>query len=311
MSQLLVVSAATGQQGSSVIKNVLADAELSKRYHIRAITRDPSSAKAKELLELGVEVTKADLDDPTSLRKAFEGAHTVFGNTATVYDGNPGKHEFNGGKALADAAVATGVPFYIYSTLPNTGKISGGKLKNMGHFDGKEEAEQYIRTLPIRSAFVAPGCFMSNFSDGGMAPHPIGQGMYALVSFVSPETRLPLINTSGDLGKWVAAILADFPKYEGKVLSCATATYTFPELAGAMSKIYGRNVVYKQVPEDTFRSHLPPTMKDHIAEMLQSFQDYGYYGPDTEEKVKWSAQQARGKLTTLDEYLTAHPPKLE
>ena len=52
-------------------------------------------------------------------------------------------------------------------------------------------------------------------------------------------------------------------------------------------------------------------MRDHVAEMLQYFQDYGYYGENTEEKVKWSAEQARGKLTTLDEYFKANPLKLE
>ncbi|KAL8791873.1 MAG: hypothetical protein Q9195_005535 [Heterodermia aff. obscurata] len=309
MSKLLVITGATGQQGGSIIESVLGDARLKEEYSLRGTTRSPSTAKAQELIKKGVEIVQADVDDPGSLRKAFEGAHTVFATTVTVYDGHAYEHEVTHGRALADAAVAARAPFYIYSSLPNAGKISGGKLQNMGHFDGKEEVEQYVRTLPLRSAFIAPGCFMSNFYDS-MAPHPVGDGTYALANFVRPSVKLPLIDTKGDTGKWVAAILADFAKYEGKVLSCATALYSFQEIADAMSKAAGKTVVYQQLPEETWRQFLPPLMRDHVAEMLLYFQEYGYYGEDTEEKVQWSAAQARGKLTALDQYLAENPLKL-
>ncbi|KAL8725035.1 MAG: hypothetical protein Q9166_007610 [cf. Caloplaca sp. 2 TL-2023] len=309
MSKLLVIFGATGQQGGSIIESVLRDAQLSKEYSIRGTTRDPSKPNAQELVKKGVEIVKADVEDAASLKKAFEGAHIIFANTVTIYDGHTYEHEVNHGRALADAAVAVGVPFYIYSTLPNAGKISGGKLKNMGHFDGKEEVEQYIRTLPLRSAFIAPGSFMSNF-HASMAPHPAGDGTYAFASFVRPDAQMPLIDTEGDIGKWVAAILADFPKYEGKVLCCSTALYTFQEIADAMSKASHKTVVYKQLPEEMWRQFLPPLMRDHIAEMLQYFQEYGYFGEDTDGKVRWAAEQARGKLTTLDEYFKANPLNL-
>jgi uncharacterized protein YbjT (DUF2867 family) len=310
MSKILVVINATGQQGGSVIETVLGDAELSKEYSIRGTTRDPSKPKAQEISKKGVEIVKADIDDPESLKKAFEGAHVIFANTVTVYDGHAYEHEVNHGRALADAAVAAKVPYYIYSTLPNAGKISGGKLKNMGHFDGKEEVEEYIRTLPIKSAFFSPGSFMSNFG-ATMQPHPTGDGSYMLANFVTPETQMPLIDTAGDTGKWVAAILADFPKYEGKVLSAATALYSFQEIVEIMSKASGKSVVYRQLPKDVWRGFLPETMRDHIAEMLEFFQDYGYYGENTEQKVKWSAEQARGKLATLEEYFQRNPLNLQ
>ena len=286
-----------------MIEAILGDAQLSKEYSIRGTTRSPDKASA--LAAKGVEVVRAEIDDAVSLQKAFEGAHVVFGSTVTIYDGHTKEHEVNHGRALVDAAVAVGVPFYIYSTLPNAGKNSGGKLRNMGHFDGKEEVEQYIRTLPIKSAFIAPGSFMSNFQQS-MAPRPVGEGVYAIANFVKPETQMPLIDTADDTGKWVAAILADFPKYEGKVLCCATALYNFQQITEAMSKATGKTVVYKQLPEETWRSFLPPTMQDHLAEMMQYFQDYGYYGEGTAEKVQWSADQARGKLTTLEAWLSAN-----
>ncbi|GLA01347.1 hypothetical protein AnigIFM60653_011599 [Aspergillus niger] len=247
MSKILVVVGATGQQGSSIINSILSDPKLSQEYTIRGTTRDPNSPKAQALAAKGIEIVTANFNEPESLQRAFTGAHTVFANTPTIYDGHTYEHEVAHGRALIDAAVAVGVPFYIYSTLPSISKISQGWLKNGGHFDGKEEVEQYIRTQPIRSAFVAPGSFMSNFHDT-MAPRRMENGDFALLLPVPAHIRLPLIDTEADLGKWVAAILADFDQYEGKVLCCATALYSFKEIVETMSCVSGKTVTYREVP---------------------------------------------------------------
>jgi uncharacterized protein YbjT (DUF2867 family) len=210
------------------------------------------------------------------------------------------------GRALADAAVAAGVEIFIWSTLPNAGKVSKGRLKHMGHFDGKAEVEQYVRTLPLRSAFFAPGCFMSNF-HASLAPRPLGDGTYAIFNFVDPQTQLPLIDTASDTGKWIAPMLRDFTQHEGKVYSCATEVRSLAEIASAMSAATGKQVAYRQVPEETWRRFLPPLMVDHVGDMMKYFQDYGYYGPHTKQKVEESAHQAEGQLTSLDQYLHNHP----
>jgi uncharacterized protein YbjT (DUF2867 family) len=56
MSKLITVVGATGNQGGSVIKSILADPELSKEYKIRGITRDPLKPKGEKLKSQGVEV---------------------------------------------------------------------------------------------------------------------------------------------------------------------------------------------------------------------------------------------------------------
>ncbi|KAL3257308.1 hypothetical protein ABHI18_006954 [Aspergillus niger] len=310
MSKILVVVGATGQQGSSIINSILSDPKLSQEYTIRGTTRDPNSPKAQALAARGIEIVAANFNEPESLQRAFTGAHTVFANTPTIYDGHTYEHEVAHGCALIDAAVAVGVPFYIYSTLPSISKISQGWLKNGGHFDGKEEVEQYIRTQPIRSAFVAPGSFMSNFHDT-MAPRRMENGDYALLLPVPDHIRLPLVDTEADLGKWVAAILADFDQYEGKVLCCATALYSFEEIVETMSRVSGKTVTYREVPVEIWATYLPELMRGYIVDMFTLFRVYGYYGDGTEEKVKWSAEQARGDLTTLEEYLRKYPLNLE
>ena len=56
MSKLITVFGATGNQGGSVIKNILADSTLSKTFKIRGITRDISKPAAQALAKKGVEL---------------------------------------------------------------------------------------------------------------------------------------------------------------------------------------------------------------------------------------------------------------
>ena len=56
MSKLITVFGATGNQGGSVIKHLLADATISKTFKIRGITRDVSKPAAQALSKQGVEL---------------------------------------------------------------------------------------------------------------------------------------------------------------------------------------------------------------------------------------------------------------
>lgn len=170
--------------------------------------------------------------------------------------------------------------------------------------------EDEQRTLPMKSAFFAPGSFMQNFATF-MGPHPAENNTYAISNFVNPDTQLPLIEIVDDTGKFVGAILAEPAKYEGKVFSAATGLYSFTEVVETMSKISGKTVTYQQIPQTVWSGFLPPVMAGYMTDMFLWIQDYGYYGRKTGEEVKWSAEQARGKLTTLEEYLKKHPLHLQ
>ena len=144
MSKLLVVFGATGQQGGSVVDYVINDPVLSKEYKVRAVTRDLSKPEAQALQKKGVEVASGDADDTESLKKVLQGAHSVFSVTVTIYDEQRYERELRQGKAIADATVAAGAKFLVFSTLSNAGKGSQGLLKNTGHFDVKAEIEDHI-----------------------------------------------------------------------------------------------------------------------------------------------------------------------
>lgn len=64
MSKILTVFGATGNQGGSVIKAILADAVLSKEYKIRGVTRDTSKPASQALAAKGVEMVSVRLLSP-------------------------------------------------------------------------------------------------------------------------------------------------------------------------------------------------------------------------------------------------------
>ena len=61
-SRLVLVTGGTGQQGGAVAR-----ALLTKGHRVRGLTRNVESAKAKQLLELGIEMMAGDFTDHDAL----------------------------------------------------------------------------------------------------------------------------------------------------------------------------------------------------------------------------------------------------
>lgn len=305
MSHILAVFGATGQQGNSLINFVLNDPELSQKFQIRAITRSASSEKAKQLREK-VQVVEADVLNRASLETALTGAHTVFAMTVPDFGPDGFQVEYNSGKMIADVAVGKGAEYIIFSTLPSVKEISGGKYTKSTHFDAKAQVERYIRGLPIKSAFYSPGTFMSNFHNF-FPPRQAPDGTWVITNINPRTAQLPWIDIVGDTGKFVGAILAEPDKYQGETFCSATAFYSWEETAAIMSKATGKPVVYKQVSVEEYKKSLP---FDAVIEAITYGEEFGYWGPDSKSLVAWASGNARGKLTTLEDYLEAYPPQL-
>lgn len=72
---LITVFGATGNMGGSTVNHLM---KSDKEYRIRAVSRDPSSGKSKELVKEGVEVVKGDFANDEELNGALKGADYVF-----------------------------------------------------------------------------------------------------------------------------------------------------------------------------------------------------------------------------------------
>lgn len=305
MSQVLAIIGATGQQGGSVANFVLSDPVLSSRYKVRAITRDTTKPAADALRAKGAEVVSADLDDPASLKAAFTGANTVFAATKTIYDEQAKERELRQSKDLADAAVAAGAQYIIYSTQVHCETVSGGKYP-VAAYDSKAEAEAYIRGLPIKSAFYAPATFMQNLA-GMMAARAVPEqpGVYAITNIFAGDRPYPWLDVVADTGKFVGVILADPDKYAGRTLYAGSAWATMDDIAARISAQTGKTVQYVLMPEKKFRGFLPPAAQDAIVNMFLFCSECGYYGSESERLLNESIAEVPYKLTTLEEYIAA------
>src|SRR6476620_3640479 len=88
--KIIAVVGATGQQGNGLIRAILNDTK--REFTARALTRDPNSDKARALRELGAEVVQVDLQDESSVTRAFKGAHGAYCVTSTSHTCRPNEN---------------------------------------------------------------------------------------------------------------------------------------------------------------------------------------------------------------------------
>lgn len=171
--KIIVVTGSTGVQGGSVARFLLEDG----KFAVRAITRDIQKPAAKgmtliqaclyikcvftnelELARKGAEVVQADLRNLESLKTAFEGAYGVFAVTncmsyrtlfaihqliRLVWEPGVGSEgEILQGKNMVDAAKATGIKHFVWSTLDS----SEFKAE---HWESKAVVNEYLKASQV------------------------------------------------------------------------------------------------------------------------------------------------------------------
>ncbi|KAG5985440.1 hypothetical protein E4U55_000002 [Claviceps digitariae] len=284
MSKILTVFGATGNQGGSVIRAILADENLSREFTIRGVTRDVNKPAAQDLAAKGVELVKADMSSADEALPAVQNAHTVFLVT-NFWETMSAAAEVAQGKAVADAAKAAGVKHLIFSSLMDVAQASGGRLSHVTHFDSKARIEEYIRASGVPCTFVQPGVFMSNLfgfirkdpaAAGGEEEHKrlvwhMPEGVKA------QEAQLPLLDAAGDTGLFVKAAVKHFPQTEGRRILAATAYYTPARIIAELEEVTGKKVSYVETPHDAFKSFLPAPAAQELLENMLLLQSPGYY----------------------------------
>ena len=133
----VLITGATGRQGGAVIRHMLAHG-----WNLLAVTRNSSSYAARDLARRGVGVLQRDLEDPTSLEVATQGAYGIYSVQDFWQFG--ARREVQQGKNLAEAAKKAGVEHFPYSSV-------GGAERNSGidHWESKWEIEKHICKLGL------------------------------------------------------------------------------------------------------------------------------------------------------------------
>ncbi|KAL4923169.1 NmrA/HSCARG family protein [Aspergillus undulatus] len=303
--QTVVVFGATGIQGGSVAKAILTDPTVSKQFHVKAVTRDPSKPAAVALIELGAELIKADLDDRDSLRVALKGADAVFAVT-NFGEGLDHVRETQQGVNVADACKETGVKHLIWSSLPYVSKVTSGKYPAVVHFDSKAKVDEHIRTLGIPHTIVNVGTY-TKFMIEALAPISSDPPTYGLF-FPEPvtlNTEFPLIDAPADVGKFVKGILVNRDATLGRQLNLAERYYTTREFLEIVKK-NGVDVSFQALDKKTFKTGLaaqglPEFFQEDVAQVIQFAAEYGFWGGKGFEEEH---QLLKEPLMTLEESLS-------
>ena len=119
-----------------------------------------------------------------------------------------------------------------------------------------------------------------------------------------------VLTAESDSGKYVGAILADPEAFNGKQVHAAGSLATFQEVAASISKATDKKVVYRQLPEDVYKSHLPESVGEELVQMFGLFRDYGLFGSDQESKVKAGAELALEKPSSMEEFVAKNADAL-
>jgi uncharacterized protein YbjT (DUF2867 family) len=275
--KVIAVLGATGAQGGGLVRAILDDP--SGGFAVRALTRDASSDKAKELAKLGAEVVSADVDDIESLKKAFEGAYGAYCVTFFWEHFSPEKE--NGHvKAMAQAAKQAGLKHVIWSTLEDTRQwvpLSDDRMPTLmekykvPHFDAKGESDKVFTELGVPTTFLLTSFYWENFIYFGLGPKKGPDGVLG-ITMPMGSSKLPGIATA-DIGRSAYAIFKKGPELIGKTVGIAGEHLTGVEMAAALSKALGKEIRYNDVPPEVFRGFGFPGAED-LGNMFQFKRDF-------------------------------------
>jgi uncharacterized protein YbjT (DUF2867 family) len=169
---LVLVAGATGGTGQEIVEQALA-----KGYRVRALVRD--DAKARTLFGDRVQYSLGDVREPRTLRGAVKGADYVISalgaNAQRDPENSPERVDYQGVKALAEAARAAGVKHFV---LVSSMGVTHPEHELNRTLDNilvwKLKGELALRATGLRYTIVRPG-HLSN-DPGGREGVRIMQG---------------------------------------------------------------------------------------------------------------------------------------
>lgn len=275
--KIIAVVGATGAQGGGLVRAILND--KAGGFTARAITRNVNSDKAKALASLGVEVVAADIDNPESVRRAFQGAYGAFCVT-NFWEHFSAEKETAQAKNMADAAKQAGVQHLIWSTLDDTRKkvpLSDNRMPTlMGkykvpHFDGKGEADALFAQAGVPTTCLLTSFYWDNMIYFGMGPKKGPDGKLA-ITMPMGDKKLPGI-AAEDIGKCALGIFKKGKELIGRTVGIAGDHLTGNQMASALTKALGKEVRYNDVPPEVYRGFGFPGADD-LGNMFQYKRDF-------------------------------------
>ncbi|KZM25035.1 uncharacterized protein EKO05_0003216 [Ascochyta rabiei] len=297
MSKALLITSATGKQGTATITALLkADAD----FEILALTRNAQSASAQKLQAKSskIKLITGHLDDVDDVfRKVKQATELpiwgVFRVQVAIGGGATPQTEEKQGKALIDAAIKHGIKHFVYSSVDRGGSKSDTNATTVPHFASKYRVEQYLfektRNGEMDWVILRPVAFYENLVPGFLGK-VFATSWYSILK----DKPLQLVATS-DIGFFAAEAFTKPEEYKSQKLSLAGEELTYTQFKTIFAETTGQSL------PTTFRfvaGAINMMVKD-LGLMFKWFNDVGY-GADI-SKVRQINPALKGFETWLKE----------
>lgn len=230
---MFVVTGATGNTGS-----VVAAALLDAGREVTVVVRD--ARKAEPWKARGARVVEADMRNPESLARAFQGASGAYLMLPPAFDASDHLADRSAMAAnLAHAAFSAQLGHAVFLSSFGAQHDSGtGPILSLGR------AEKMLAAVPKLTSLRA-----SWFFENLLANLAAVQSQGVLHGFIAPELRVSMIATR-DIGAMAAELLLKPPARTGTIEITGPEDYTMEDIAAVLSEVFGRSVTYQFTPPE-------------------------------------------------------------
>ncbi|MEY4475511.1 MAG: hypothetical protein RL248_1278 [Pseudomonadota bacterium] len=231
---MIAVTGATGQLGRFVISALLKKVPASK---IIAAVRNPE--KARDLAELGVQVRKADYNQPATLDSAFSGVDKLLLISSSEIGRRAAQHT-----AVINAAKCAKVKLLAYTSLLHADKSP------LGLSEEHKATEVLLRESGLPVVLLRNGWYTENYAASieSAVAHGVFIGAAGTGRIASAACK--------DYAQAAAAVLI-LEHQAGKVYELAgDDTYTLAEFSAEIARQSGKPLEYKNLSQADFKQAL-------------------------------------------------------
>jgi NAD(P)H dehydrogenase (quinone) len=234
---MILVTGATGQLGTAVIKTLL---EKTSATQIAALVRDESKASA--LKERGVDIRVGSYDDTVSLNQATHGIEKVLLIAGTDEENRLQQHQ-----NVVDAAKNAGVQCIAYTsrTLKDRDTLANQLME--GHF----QTEDYIKESGLNYTLFRNVLYMDTLPQfiGGEKVFETG------IHLPTGDGRVPFALRS-EMGEAIAYVLLESDCSNRIYKLTGSKTYSFGDVAAILSDLSGKKVGYAPAEKSAFETQM-------------------------------------------------------
>ncbi len=235
MSDKIFVTGASGQLGHLTV-----EALLKKIPASQIVAGARMTSKAEDLAAKGVEVREIDYAKPSTLTAAFKGIDKLLLISSSEIGQRASQHG-----NIIDAAKKAQVRLIVYTSVLHASESV------LGLAEEHRQTEQALKASGVPFVVLRNGWYTENYAAS--IPPALAHGVF-LGS--AKEGRISSAARS-DYAEAAAVVLTSKDDQSGKIYELAgDESYSLQEFAAEVSRQSGKNIVYKDMPEEEYRKVL-------------------------------------------------------